>query len=70
MLPPGLCVLWAIVAIKKDKEECETVFLALLYPLWVPAESIYHAARELFWGEDREEGLTAMKALKMFEHLG
>ena len=44
--------------------------LALLYPLTVPAVSIYWAAKELFLGEDKEENLTVMKALKMFEHLG
>ena len=46
------------------------LFLALLYPLWVPTQSIYYAARELFWGKDKEDDLTAMKGLKMFEHLG
>ena len=46
------------------------VFIALLYPLGVPALSIYYAARELFWGKDKEEDLNEMKGLKMFEHLG
>ena len=46
------------------------LFLALLYPLVVPAISIYCAARELFWGEDYEKDLTDMKGLKMFEILG
>ena len=47
-----------------------SLFFGLLYPLYVPALSIYWAARELFWGEDREESLTRMKGFKMFEHLG
>ena len=72
LLPHALCVLSFIVA-------CMTccscipnkgVFTVLLYPLVVPAESIYWAARELFWGEDKEYILTEMKGLKMFEHLG
>ena len=42
----------------------------LVYPLVVPAGSIYWAAKELFWGEDEEEILTTMKGFKMFEHLG
>ena len=46
------------------------LFYALVYPLIVPAGSIYWAARELFWGEDREKDLTRMNGLKMFEHLG
>ena len=46
------------------------MFLALLYPLSVPVASIYLAARELYSGKDKEEDLTFMKGLKMFEHLG
>jgi len=46
------------------------LFSPLLYPLWVPALSIYCAARELFWGEDREERLTKLNGWKMYEHLG
>ena len=46
------------------------LFFVLVYPLSVPAASIYWAARELFWGEDQEESLTRMKGWKIFEHLG
>ena len=46
------------------------LFVALFYSLWVPAVSIYWAARELFWGKDKDFRLTKMKKLKMFEHLG
>ena len=60
--------------ITKHRSGCGDVllllFLALLYPLTVPALSIYYAARELFWGEDREKDLTLMKEIKMFEHFG
>ena len=74
LLPQALCALYAIVENIKDWEGCgdslPSLFFALLYPLWVPAESIYLAARELFWGEDKETRLTTMKGMKMFEHLG
>ena len=46
------------------------VFVALFYPLFVPIASIYLAAKELFWGKDRENDLTVMKGLKLFEQLG
>ena len=74
MLPQALLALYQIVRSIKNRRGCGDVllslFLALLYPLTVPALSIYCAARELFWGEDREENLNAMKGMKMFEHLG
>ena len=74
MLPQALCALYEIVWSIKNRKGWEDVllylFIALIYPLRVPARSIYCAARELFWGEDREEDLTEMKGLKMFEHLG
>ena len=74
LLPQALCALFVIVFSIKNRKGCGDIlvplFLALFYPLYVPAESIYHAARELFWGEDREENLNAMKGMKMFEHLG
>ena len=73
MLPQALYALLWIVLIIKDRGGYGVVllllFLALVYPLAVPALSIYGAARELFWGEDEEEDLTRMKAIKMFEHL-
>ena len=71
MLPQALLALVLIVECRKG---CGAVllflFYALLYPLLVPALSIYWAAEELFWGKDREKVLTAMKGYKMFEHLG
>ena len=74
LLPQGLWALYAIVSLIKDRTGCWTallrLFLAQLFPLIVPASSIYLAARELFWGEDREDDLNMMKGLKMFEHLG
>ena len=45
-------------------------YLGLLYPLVVPATSIYYSAKLLLGGEDDEEWLTRMKGLKMLEHLG
>ena len=74
MLPQALCALYEIVWSIKNRKGCgdilEELFIALLYPLVVPALSIYWAARELFWGKDKEEELTEMKGYKMFEHLG
>ena len=74
MLPQALLALYWIVYSIKNRLGCGVVlaglFIALLYPLRVPAKSIYWAARELFWGDYREKELTAMKGLKMFEHLG
>ena len=73
-MPQALCALLLIVVSIIDWPGCGTVlvmlFYALVYPLIVPAGSIYWAARELFWGEEREEALTWMNGLKMFEHLG
>ena len=45
-------------------------FLALLAPLTVPALSIYFAARQLFWGKDKEDELDTLKVVRLFEHLG
>ena len=75
MLPQALCALcFSIVRIIKDRLGFGVVLAGLLlgayYPLWVPAISIYRAARELFWGENQEMWLTRMKGFKMFEHLG
>ena len=72
LLPQALCALLLIVVSIIDWPGCGTVlvmlFYAPVYPLIVPAGSIYWAARELFWGED--EMMTMMNGLKMFEHLG
>ena len=73
-MPQALFALLLIVVSIIDWPGCGTVlvmlFYALVYPLIVPAGSIYWAARELFWGEDNEWWLSEMKGLKMFEHLG
>ena len=72
MLPQGLCTLVAIIGSIKNREGCGELLVrlvfVLVYPLVVPAGSIYWAAKELFWGED--EIMTMMNGLKMFEHLG
>ena len=78
MLPPGLCALFtiAVMIIQSNWRDvgCEEallgVALALSYHLTVPAVSIYLAAKELFFGQDKERDQTTAKALKMFEHLG
>ena len=74
MLPQGLCTLVAIIGSIKNREGCGELLVrlvfVLVYPLVVPAGSIYWAAKELFWGENEEEILTTMKGFKMFEHLG
>ena len=73
MLPPGLCTLFLIVKSIKDGAGSGPVVViiwGLLYFYTVPAFSIYCAAKELFWGQDKERRLTGMKALKMCEHLG
>ena len=74
MLPQALFALFVIVRNIKNRDGCrdalKVLFGALLYPLVVPALSIYWAARELFLGEDKEGDLGWMKAMKMFEHLG
>ena len=52
LLPQALFTLYAIVMFIKYRAGCglvlEGLFLALIYPLLVPALSIYCAARELF----------------------
>ena len=74
MLPQALCALVLIFLSIKNRKGCENgllgLFQALLYPLVVPAASIIWAARELFWGEYRQDDLTYMKGWKLFEHLG
>jgi len=44
--------------------------MALLYPLLVPAVSIYYSGKLLLGGEDKHDWLTGMKRGKLFEHLG
>ena len=47
-------------------EALQNVFLALLYPLSVPALSIYESGKLLLQGEDQ----TGTRAWRLFEHLG
>ena len=71
-----LCILFAIIAIKAgDKNGLKLFILSALYPVSVPAWSVYMSCREIFLGEDWTEGpddydLSGMKFLKMFEHIG
>ena len=81
LLPQAL---WALVMIDWNIQNWKgwrnvllDLSLALLYPLLVPARSIYWAARELFWGEVHESFMKVhqsfmkeIKAMEMFEHLG
>ena len=75
-LPTELFALVVIVVVIKVRERSwgddliVAVTLGALYPLYIPAAAIFLAARELFWGEDKEEDLTTMKAFKMFQLLG
>ena len=63
-----------IVVVIKDREGCgsvlESLFYALLYPLKVPATSIYYSGKLLLGGEDEDGDLTFTKKVKMFERLG
>merc|ERR1711879_547754 len=74
LLPQALCALAGIVISMKDRLGCGDallgVFTSLLYPLYVPAMSIYYSGKLLLGGEDEGDNLTNMKVLKMFEHLG
>ena len=72
LLPPGLVALvFGSIGIT-DGCGCALggVFFGLLYPLCLPAASIYFSDREVFWGEDEEDDLAMIKILKIFEHLG
>ena len=76
MLPQVLCPLfWAVLAIKRGEcggDELKAVFVSLLYPLTVPAISIYYSGKLLHRGENEEdrEMLNKMTGLKIFENLG
>ena len=80
MLPQGLCALWVIVlGIKYRKGYGDVLlrlFLALLYPLLVPAYSICASGilllAAVLGGENEKADymLTDIKFMKMFEHLG
>ena len=75
-LPTELFALVVIVVVIKVRERSwgddliVAVSLGALYPLYIPAATIFLAARELFRGKDKEDDLFWMKAFTMFEHLG
>ena len=69
----------AKILIKKERLDCgedyyyyniQNVFLALLYPLTVPAISIYYSGKLLLGGEDEYDRLTRMTAWKIGELIG
>merc|ERR1719507_775530 len=70
LLPQALATLFMIVINTTDRPGCgealQNVFLALLYPLSVPALSIYESGKLLFRGQDQ----TGTRAWRLFEHLG
>ena len=79
LTPHVLCILYAIFAIivdgDYDKDDLKLFIISALYPVSVPAFSVYLSCRQLFLGEDwtdTDKGfdLTGMKFLKMFEHIG
>ena len=75
-----MCIMFAIFYITVgrlyDKDGLKLFIISVLYPVSVPAWSVYCSCREIFLGEDWTEDtntdfhLTAMKMLKMFEHIG
>ena len=80
-----MCFLVGIIGIigrrDYDKEDLKIFIISALYPVSVPALSVYMSCREIFFGEDwtdttRTEvtdkpfNLTVMKMLKMLEHIG
>jgi len=59
------------------KDDLKLFILSTLYPVSVPALSVYCSCREIFLGEDWSEdsdlwnlNLNAMKFMKIFEHIG
>ena len=83
-MPQAISTLFLMVAIMMFWNGCrdalQYVFLyGLLYPLVVPAMSIYYSAKLLLGGKDEddwlttikdEEMLTGLKAFKVWEHFG
>ena len=74
-----MCILFAIYLIIHDrvydKDSLKSFIFSALYPVSVPAWSVYCSCREIFLGEDwtdtsKDFDLTGMKMLKMFEHIG
>ena len=59
-----------------DKDGLKYFIFSALYPVSVPAWSVYLSCREIFLGEDwtvtdnLDFNLTYMKVLKVLEHIG
>ena len=70
----GLSTLFMIVYSIKKRQGCGDalvgLFTALLYPLSIPAVSIYYSGKVLLGWEDKNDWLEVIKGAKMFEHLG
>ena len=76
-----MCILFAIWACSMfpygKKDGLKVFILSVLYPVSVPAFSVYFSSREIFLDEDWTEvsvitvfDLTGMKTFKMFEYIG
>ena len=80
LTPHVMCILVGIIAIivngAYDKDGLKYFIFSALYPVSVPAWSVYLSCREIFLGEDWTEDpdrffdLNDRKALKMFEYIG
>ena len=79
LAPQVMCFLVGIIGIigrrDYDKEDLKIFIFSTLYPVSVPVRSVYCSCREIFLDEDWTDtdtnfDLTAMKYLKMFEHIG
>ena len=81
LAPHVMCFLFGLYFIIDsrgyDKDGLKFFIICALYPVSVPAWSVYFSCREIFLDEDWTEGpddstfdLTFMKFLKMFEHIG
>ena len=76
-----MCIMFAIFYITVgrlyDKDGLKLFLISVLYPVSVPAWSVYCSCREIFLDEDWTEvsvitvfDLTGMKTFKMFEYIG
>ena len=81
LAPHVMCIMFAIYIIKFNRDfekfDLKLFIISVLYPVSVPAWSVYCSCREIFLGEDWTEvsvitvfDLTGMKTFKMFEYIG
>ena len=74
LLPLVLATLFMILINTTDRPGCGpslwNVALALLYPLSVPAVSIYESGKLILGVDDEETTQTGTRSWRMFEHLG